>query len=105
MEVEVCQILKAEGRRPKNPYRKGTYIWLIMEGALEGEFDQGKPGWEDLSSEAIAEVLGTSKYTVRYSIRAIKNETGYVVKYTMERGRPRGRKRVPAAVKGVTGKD
>ena len=56
-----------------------------------------------MSSEAIAEVLGTSKYTVRYSIRAIKNETGYVVKYTMERGRPRGRKRIPRAVEETEG--
>lgn len=68
--------MDSKGRRPKNPYREGTYIWLIMEGALEGEFDRGKPGWEDLSFEAIAEVLGASKHTVRDSIRAIRNSCG-----------------------------
>lgn len=72
---------------------------------MQGEYEPGRPGWEDLSSDAIAEVLNTSKFTVRSAIRSIRNDTGYVVQYTPERGRPSGRKLIPRAVEGVTGKD
>lgn len=66
--------------RPKNPYRKGTMIHALMEGALEGEFD-GKAGWEDMTTEQIAELFGRSRDTIASTMSRIRRETGYEVQY------------------------
>lgn len=73
-------------KRPKNPYRKGSLIHAIMEGALEGEFD-GKSAWEDMTAEQIAEVFGTSKRSVTAAICNIRKQTGYEVQYKRNNGR------------------
>lgn len=54
--------------KPKNPYRKGTTIWSVMEG-----------DWEDLTLKQIAEVLDVLPSTVSESMRRIRVKTGYVV--------------------------
>lgn len=67
--------------RPKNPYRKGSLIFAIMEGALEGEFD-GKAGWEDMTVAQIAKMFGKRRDSVFSTISRIRKETGYEVRYT-----------------------
>lgn len=64
--------------KPDNPYRKGSLIWSVMEGA-----------WEDLTTAQIAEVLDTSAHIVRCAMQRIKKETGYAVPHVV--GRPGGR--------------
>lgn len=54
--------------KPKNPYRKGSLIWSVMEG-----------DWEDLTVRKIAEVLDSVPNTVYSTISRIKKETGYDV--------------------------
>lgn len=54
--------------KPKNPYRKGSLIWSVMEG-----------DWEDLTVTQIAEVLGAMPNSISSNIAAIKRETGYDV--------------------------
>lgn len=54
--------------KPKNPYRKGTTVWSVMEG-----------DWEDLNVRKIAEVLDVPLGTVSTAISRIKRETGYDV--------------------------
>lgn len=62
--------------KPKNPYRKGSLIWSVMEG-----------DWEDLTVTQIAEVLGTAQSNVSNCIARTKRETGYIV--PRESGRAR----------------
>lgn len=64
--------------KPKNPYKKGTIIFDIMEG-----------DWEDLTVPQIAEVLYKRPNTVWKYIRKIEMDTGYRVPRT--KGTP-GRK-------------
>lgn len=54
--------------KPKNPYRKGTLIWSVMEG-----------DWDDLTVPQIADVLGTEPQNVSEYIWQIKKKTGYKV--------------------------
>lgn len=77
--------------RPKNPYRKGTMIHALMEGALEGEFD-GKAGWEDMTLKEIAETLGKSERSVESTLSRIWYDTGYDVAYKRTRYRNSRRK-------------
>lgn len=64
--------------KPKNPYRKGSLIWSVMEG-----------DWEDLTVTQIAEVLATMPSTISANIATIKRETGYIVPRKRGRvGRP-----------------
>ena len=64
--------------RPDNPYRRGTRIWMLMEGGLQEEYG-GRPGWEDLDVEQIGEVLGCSRSNVRKLLSLIRTQTGYQV--------------------------
>ena len=64
--------------RPDNPYRKGSVMWAVMEGGLQGGFD-GLPGWDDLTIRQIAEVLDTRVGTVQQAMSRIKAQTGYTV--------------------------
>lgn len=64
--------------RPTNPYKHGSIIWSLMEGGLQGEFDD-LPGWDDLDMYQIAEVLDCMYFTVQASFSRIEKETGYHV--------------------------
>lgn len=52
----------------RNPYRKGSLIWSVMEG-----------GWEDMTVFQIADALHTSAESIRSAIWRIQNDTGYNV--------------------------
>lgn len=64
--------------RPENPYRKGTLIWALMEGGLQGEFD-GKAGFEDMTTQEIADMFDKAYRTVQGTFERIKRETGFRV--------------------------
>lgn len=64
--------------RPENPYQKGTLIWTLMEGGLQGEFD-GKAGFEDMTIREIADMFETTYSTVQATLQRIKKETGFRV--------------------------
>lgn len=68
--------------RPVNPFRRGSVIWSVMEGGLQGEFD-GLPGWADLTTAQIGEVLDTTAANVSAYLRRIRRETGYTVPHTV----------------------
>lgn len=57
-----------ETRKPKNPYRKGSLIWSVMEG-----------DWEDLTVSQIAEVLDATPSAISCCIRWVRVKTGYIV--------------------------
>ena len=73
--------------KPVNPYREGAVIWKVMQGGPDG-WPEG--GWADLTTEEIAEVLGTSRNTVSCAIGDIRRDTGYRVPYIDGRGRRHG---------------
>lgn len=60
--------------KPKNPYRKGSVIWSVMEG-----------DWEDRTVTQIAEVLGTAPNNISTNIFMIKKKTGYNVPHKRQR--------------------
>ena len=73
--------------KPINPYRKGTVVWKVMQGSLDA-WPEG--GWADLTTEEIAEVLGSNVGTVRGAIGDIRRDTGYCVQRIDGRGRRYG---------------
>lgn len=77
--------------RPTNPHKKGTLIWSLMEGGLQGEFD-GLPGWDDLTIAQIAEVMDAEYGNVNWGLWQIKKETGYCVPHVKSRPGPKRRK-------------
>lgn len=68
--------------RPVNPFRRGSVIWSVMEGGLQGEFD-GLPGWADLTVAQIAEVLDVAATGVSSYLLRIRKKTGYAVPHTV----------------------
>lgn len=68
--------------RPVNPFRRGSVIWSVMEGGLQGEFD-GLPGWEDLTVTQIGEVLDVTANRVSNYLLRIRKETGYAVPHAV----------------------
>lgn len=64
--------------RPINPFRRGSVIWSVMEGGLQGEFD-GLPGWADLTVTQIGEVLDVAATEVSSYLLRIRKKTGYAV--------------------------
>lgn len=75
--------------KPVNPYRRGTRVWMLMEGGIQEEFD-GLPGWEDLDTAQIGELLGCSRSNVRKLISIIRTQTGYTVPHLDGRTARRG---------------
>lgn len=73
--------------KPNNPYREGTLIWKVMQGSLDVWPDGG---WADLTTEEIAEVLGSKRNTVSCAIGDIRRDTGYHVPHIDGRGRKYG---------------
>ena len=68
--------------RPANPFRRGSVIWSVMEGGLQGEFD-GLPGWADLTVTQIAEVLDVTAARVCDVLWKVRKKTGYVVPHSV----------------------
>lgn len=68
--------------RPLNPFRRGSVIWSVMEGGLQGEFD-GRPGWADLTVTQIAEVLDVAASGVSSYLLRIRKKTGYAVPHAV----------------------
>ena len=60
--------------KPKNPYRKHTLLWSLMEC-----------DWSDLTMDQIAEVLYTTPHQVSSYCARIKKKTGYIVPYRKKR--------------------
>lgn len=60
--------------KPKNPYRKNTLLWSLMEC-----------DWSDLTMDQIAEVLYTTPHQVSSYCARIKKKTGYIVLYRKKR--------------------
>ena len=60
--------------KPKNPYKKGTIVWNLLEG-----------DWADLTAGQIAEVLDTTRASIHAALYRIKRETGYTVPHMTER--------------------
>ena len=60
--------------KPKNPYRKNTLLWSLMEC-----------DWSDLTMDQIAEVLYTTPHQVSSYCARIKKKTGYIVPYRKKR--------------------
>ncbi len=69
-----------EKERPVNPYRKNTVMWSLMQGSIQEEYD-GLPGWSDLTTQQIGELLCTTSNTVTTYICKIKRRTGYEVHF------------------------
>lgn len=65
-------------KKINNPFKKGSIIWSVMAG-----------DWEDLTTHQIAEVLGSTYYTIRDCFETIRIKTGYRVPHA--KGKP-GRK-------------
>ena len=61
--------------RPKNPYKKGSLIWSLMEG-----------DWEDRTTDQISEVLDADTNSIRSLLRKIEQDTGYKVLYVHRKG-------------------
>lgn len=68
--------------RPANPFRRGSVIWSVMEGGLQGEFD-GLPGWADLTVMQIAEVLDITFQAASNALWRIRKKTGYAVPHAV----------------------
>ena len=68
--------------RPANPFRRGSVIWGVMEGGLQGEFD-GLPGWADLTVSQIAKALDVTAANVSVYLCRIRKETGYTVPHAV----------------------
>ena len=64
--------------KPKNPYRRNTLAWRVLEGK-----------WEDRTVPEMAEELLTDAETLRHTMYRIKRDTGYIVAY---KKRPKGRR-------------
>jgi len=54
--------------KPENPYKKGSFLWSLMEG-----------DWEDLAAKQIAEVLDVPPQKVYSGLSKILQDTGYDV--------------------------
>lgn len=70
--------MEQHANKPKNPFRKDTLAWQLMEG-----------DWEDLTVPQIAEVLAADVETVRTTIHRVKKEASYTVPY---KKRPKGQR-------------
>lgn len=68
--------------RPVNPFRRGSVIWSVMEGGLQGKFD-GLPGWTDLTVTQIAEVLDITVESVCNCLWKVRKKTGYTVPHAV----------------------
>ena len=71
-----------EQDRPVNPFRRGSVIWSVMEGGLQGEFD-GLPGWADLTVAQIAEVMDVTATRVCEILYRVRKKTGYAVPHAV----------------------
>lgn len=60
--------------KPKNPYRKGTLIWSVMEGDRK-----------DLTVTKIAEVPDTTPSNISACITKIRKKTGYLVPHKIRK--------------------
>ena len=68
--------------RPKNPYKKMSLIWSLMEG-----------DWEDLTTDQMAEVLDADINSIRSLLRKIEQDTGYKVLYVRRRKKKEERRK------------